>query len=138
MNTPCRRGRGADWRKLVPIWPILDHPTCGSSVPISCGLFGDKQSPGRVVVGSPIVAEAEGTANAPPPARRRRSGAVPIAFLIVVLVAYVGLLYLYAVSGRTTSLGDDATPPPGGVVVDVRIAGVDAPAQHLTVDVDLA
>lgn len=57
--------------------------------------------------------------------------------LVVVVVAYVGLLVLYAVSGKTRGVGEDATPPSGGILVQLHAQALEGTPQRLAVDVDI-
>jgi hypothetical protein len=56
----------------------------------------------------------------------------------VVLLAYLGLLFLYAVSGRTQGVGEEAAPPPGGALIELKVQKIDSGADQLSVDVDLS
>ncbi len=55
----------------------------------------------------------------------------------LLVVAYAGLLFLYAVSGRTRGVGEDASVPPGGVFVDLHAEAVQTTPQRLVIDVDI-
>jgi hypothetical protein len=80
-------------------------------------------------------AGTSGSAPAPPARRHRRLVLVGAGAL---LVAYLGLLLLYAVSGRTLGVNGDAEPPLGGALIDIKVQGLDGGADRLTVDVDLS
>ena len=53
------------------------------------------------------------------------------------VLAYVGLLVLYAISGQTRGVDVDDSPPASGVRIDLSPETVDGAAQRLTVALDL-
>ena len=58
--------------------------------------------------------------------------------IALVVLAYVGLLVLYAVSGHTRGIGTDEGPPPGGVRVELKPEDIDGAAERMTVGIDLS
>jgi hypothetical protein len=72
-----------------------------------------------------------------PSPRRTRPVRLVVAIALVVL-AYVGLLVLYAVSGHTRGIGTDEGPPPGGVRVELKPEDIDGAAERMTVGIDLS
>lgn len=70
-------------------------------------------------------------------AGRRRRGWLLVLLAVGLLGAYGGLLVLYAVSGHTIGIGADATAPPGGVLVTVKLDELDGEANRLTVSIDI-
>ena len=58
--------------------------------------------------------------------------------IVLVVLAYVGLLVLYAVSGHTRGIGTDEGPPPGGVRVELKPEDIDGAAERMTVGIDLS
>ncbi len=68
--------------------------------------------------------------------RRRRWLLLLLA--VGLLGAYGGLLVLYAVSGHTIGIGANATAPPGGVLVIVKLEELHGESDRLTVSIDIA
>ena len=68
---------------------------------------------------------------------RHSSRARLLVVAVIVALAYVGLLVLYAISGQTRGVDVGDSPPAGGVRIDLSPEAVDGAAQRFTVGLDL-
>src|SRR5262245_44224540 len=75
---------------------------------------------------------------APAPGRPHRRRRTVVVLAVVFVLAYAGLLWLYAISGRTSGVTAPPVPPKGGVYVDARVEKIDGAARRLTVGIDIA